>query len=383
MLVTTGCNPQNAKITEGSYTTFLATGTSPTLRKRSMDVQEYGEGRWEDGSHWQIDCREGLESDDMLPDAIDICGDLEADHERWLVADGFEAVSAPLDPWRGEAVMTSEGDLQVTFHQRLPNGEDFRFAFVVDPDFQPSSCQLDENGESSAQPIDGDWVAEWTAEEAADAENPFNPDAAPSTFETLYYLNAGAYQFNPSNTEAQWYFPQQWLAGFAASKFADDSFAIRSVRYGLPSVYAAFEADGIAVERSDLFFEDDAEDFPDLVAEVEQIQVDTVVDLELAGVTTEPKVHTNQWREVDEVEAGVDGWVELNYNWVGFDQASEDLIIGNPASGAFNLVLDGTDSQSKVFVSGSFEIKKIKKDHWVVDDLETVKLEENGVTLCD
>ncbi len=377
------CNPQNAKVTEGSYTALLSTNTSATLRKQSLDVADYGEGKWDEGEHWQVDCREGLDADDMLANPIDICGDFDPEHEQWLKTDGYEVVTSPLDPWRGEAIMTSEGDLQVTFHQRLPGGEDFRFAFVVDPDFQPSSCQLGDDGNAALEPIDGDWVQEWSAEEAADAENPVNPDAPPSTFETLYYLNAGAYQFNPASTDVQWFFPTEWLAGFASAKFADDSFASRSVRYGNPSAYASFEENDIEVSRSDLFYISDPEDYDDLIADVNDVQSTIVSEFAAVGVDVEPKVHTNLWRPADDAAPGLDKWGELNYNWVGFNEPASELVLGNPASGEFHLVFDGTDSQSRVVVRGTFEIKKIKKDQWTVDDLETTKLEENATALCE
>ena len=58
----------------------------------------------------------------------------------WLKNDAFYLKEGKFEPWRSEAVMTSEGDFQVTLHQRLGNGEDFRVAFVIDPSFQPVEC---------------------------------------------------------------------------------------------------------------------------------------------------------------------------------------------------------------------------------------------------
>ena len=60
---------------------------------------------------------------------------------NWLMNDSFFLKEGELDTWRSEAVMTSEGDFQITLHQELAGGkEDFRIAFVIDPNYQPVEC---------------------------------------------------------------------------------------------------------------------------------------------------------------------------------------------------------------------------------------------------
>ena len=78
-------------------------------------------------------------------------------HEAWVHRDSFQSVGEKMAPWRGEGIITTEGDLQVTFHHTLPGGADFRFAFVVDPNFQPTEC-VGDSGNVSLENLDGDWL---------------------------------------------------------------------------------------------------------------------------------------------------------------------------------------------------------------------------------
>src|SRR5690606_8053538 len=117
------------------------------------------------------------------------------------------------------------------------------FAFVVDPDFQPTTCEVDESGELEPVPLDGDWVANWTADLHA-----LDPNDLPGGYEILapyigdddaklYYLNARSVQFNPSGTEDAWSIPLEWRAGHAAGKFADELFHSRASRSAEPVLY--------------------------------------------------------------------------------------------------------------------------------------------------
>ncbi len=362
-----GCKPMNATVDEGSYKVFLSTSTSTTLFEERLDLDAFPE-------HYQIDCRSGDDLD-LLDDALDICGELDPDHETWLTFDGYEVVGGPLEPWRGEAIITSEGDLQLTFHQALPSGEDFRFAFVVDRAFQPTECALGAEGTTVRQAIDGDWLGNWSA----DAEEG-----------TLFYLNAGAYQFNPSNVEVQWTLPDEWLAGFAAARFSGEDMNLRSVRYGKPKAYAAYELEETEIKRQDLFYSavpvgvDPAQD-PDyqaLIGSVEGIRDAVVAEFASVNADVAPVLHTNEWRASDGNAPGLDGWVELHYNYVRFDQDRADLAVGDAASGEFHLVFDGFDSQSRAVVRGRFSVDEIKSDRWTVSDLRRVKAEQSGEVLC-
>jgi hypothetical protein len=95
-----------------------------------------------------------------------------------------------------------------------------------------------------------------------------------------------------------------------------------------------------------------------------------------------PIRHLNDWRPADGNAPGFDGWGELNYNYVAFSKTSQ-LEVGGAASGAFGLVLEATDSSSKVFVQGTFDIPKIRRDTWVARDLERETIEKNGTQLCE
>lgn len=404
--VTGGCNPQNAQVPEGSFTAALAYSTSNTLLLEAVDLEAFEK-------RVSFDCRDAPEEgefDFRLPTRNgDLCDEnacvktddptdiqyvdsseveaLTADgydcdesyppvHETWLAFDGFEVVTSPLEPWRGEAIITSEGDLQITIHNRLPGGADFRFAFVVDPKFQPRTCIADpETGGPKRVDIDGDWLANWSKD----------VDSG-----TLFYLNAGSYQFNPANLAESWTLPQEWLAGAAFARFAEEDFIARSVRYGRPSKYLAYEVDDSELTARDLFYCDvDAgadpttdECIQGMKERVNGFAQDVRNELHLIDADVTPRVHTNEWRPPDGNEPGLDAWMEMNYNYVRVDQAPDELIVGNPASGDFELVFDGLDSQSRLFIKGKFEVEKIKKDNWGVQDLRAEKYEEYGTILC-
>lgn len=352
----TGCTPESATVTGGQYTAFLAANTSQTLYQDRLDFSAAADT-------WSIDC-----GDFGLPDALAICDDplWGPEHETWLERDGYRVVQEDLDPWRGEAVVTSEGDLQIGFHQRLPGGEDFRFAVVVNPTFQPTECVSLPDGGVEAQPLDGDWIANWS-----EGQNG-----------TMFYLNAGAYQFNPSNTEQLWVLPEEWRAGYTTAKFAAEQFIGRRVRFGVPESYSSYELEEAAFpSASDLFYTSDAGQLAAQTARVQGVADEVEAELALVGVDANLGVHGNEWRVPDQRAEGLDGWGELHYNWIKFDNGS-DLSVGGSATGEFFLTFDGQESQSRVFVSGQFEVKRFHRDHWVTDDVTAVKLAENGTTLC-
>ena len=76
---------------------------------------------------------------------------------------------------------------------------------------------------------------------------------------------------------------------------------------------------------------------------------------------------------------------ELHYNIVAFDKTPEQMAKiqkGDALKGAFVIVADGLDSNSRFLLRGEFEIKKVKADRWTTKDLRAEKLEENGNSLC-
>lgn len=411
LLLAAGCAPQSAVLTEGRYWAFLSEGTSISLQKGSVDPTAFD-------NHWNVDCRDLTKKEREalgLPNPLSgVCSDRPGEvatvNERWVSQSAWQVVHEDIDPWRGEGIITSEGDLQVGFHHRLPGGEDLRFAFVVDPDFQPTTCEVDESGELEPVPLDGDWVANWTADLHA-----LDPNDLPGGYEILapyigdddaklYYLNARSIQFNPSDTEDAWSIPLEWRAGHAAGKFADELFHSRASRSAEPVLYDAYELNnGNAVEANpaNLFFcaMDPGEDpttnacLAGKIARVEAIVEQTAQDLKLVGVSSElvdgkagvgkpayrPMMHDNLWRTPDGFPGGFDGWVEYHFNYVVL---KGEVKKGQPVEGAFSIVFDGDESNSRFIVQGRFEIPRVVEDNWTMVDISEQKHEENGTVRC-
>lgn len=429
------CAPQNAELTEGSYTAFLATSTSSSLVKGAVDPEDFD-------THWTLDCREfenrkeelALQLENPLLDGKG-CTDLvelgdsewdqgESTQEGWLLEDGYQVVQEPLDPWRGEALVTTEGDLQVGFHHRLPGGEDFRFIFVINPLFRPSLCVADETGKSEPQELDGDWVGEWGTT-VADVLAAHPDDPSYDMFREfpdgdVYFFTANSYQFNPDDPQSQdnpfWSLPNEWGAANGNGKYAEEFFSNRTIRYGEPILYSSFEStdDVFAPVQSpeNVWYcqqggengEAGSEDCQnttgnyewttrsELIARAEAVADETAQEMALVsdlgdGALTpfRPIVEDNLWRPDDGEAPGLDGWAELHYNWVIIDKGS-DVVKGGNVSGAFQLVMDGSTSTSRYFVSGKFDVERIKGDIWSNKDLQELKAEEaaeNGTPLCE
>ncbi len=424
-LLAVACAPQSAQLTEGSYMAFIDADDSLTIAKEEVDPEDYD-------TYFNVDCREFETPEDekalRLPDPINICGDKKwpPQIEQWAIDSGFYAVTEDLDPWRGEAIITSEGDLQIGFHHRLPGGADMRFLFTVNPTFQPTQCV---QGQAEGVPWDGNWIEEWSEAELTYIAS--LPDDRREAFshmddflETgrLYFLTGGSYQLNPLDTLDLWFLPDHFVAGSAQGKFAEERIWHRSARYGEPYVYNAIDAIGatdstILIDASDVWWCDLAAG-----SDPEEVQCSRTFDTNWDGISGgagdsdetfeehvrnaqernqtemdwltsptgkpedsvyayEPISHANEWRIPDGLPPGFDSWAELHPNFVVF---SEDSVLeaGGAASGAFTLTLESNDSSTRVFVKGRFEIDKIKNDKWRAEDLEQNKLDEAGVTLC-
>ena len=92
--------------------------------------------------------------------------DISFETHKFLQNDGFYLLSQPVEPWRTEAMINGEGDLQLTVHHALPDGEDFRFMFSIDPYFRPTLCTTDAEGNPKVEYLDGsDWVDRWSENE--------------------------------------------------------------------------------------------------------------------------------------------------------------------------------------------------------------------------
>ncbi len=268
ILLAMGCKPQSAELNTTNYFAFMSESTSFSLLKGTVDPED-----WSD--KFVVDCRDfGTKKENevlKLPDALKICKDWTdrdgdghpaPEIESWMGQGGFHVLTEEVVPWRGEAIITSEHDLQLSFHHRLPGGGDFRFSIVVDPDFQPTECAVKGEG-ADAQPIDGDWLENWTQDlrNLADADElkPGHQILADHIDKgKLWYLNARGFQLDPADPEDTfWSLPEHYRAGFAAAKFAEEKFHTRAPRWGDPFVYDLVENDmNVTPTSSDLWYTD-------------------------------------------------------------------------------------------------------------------------------
>ncbi|MGC6492127.1 MAG: hypothetical protein ACON5B_04735 [Myxococcota bacterium] len=430
VLFASACGPQNAQITAGDYTAYMAASQSLTVRKGDINFDAIENRR-------AIDCREFADANAAETEALRIAGrdlvcpgddgvgnsDWPPAQEAWLGQDGFYVFGEQLDPWRGEAIITSEGDVQIGFHHSIPGGADMRFSITVDPGFQPTICEQNEAGDGVvANNLDGDWVENWT-QEWYDSND---PDGDP-TGAQVFNLNAFSYQFDTTSIDAEsgaiptflldrWSLPEEWRAGFARARLGDDDFDMRRIRYGEPEAYIAeaIEDGGRNIFTTDpwvcaLNENGDPEDnrcygdygpfvfgqYGELVSYANDVadEVDTQLHnfgiwpknedgTEINGLPAlRPTVEKNRWRQRDDVISGLDNWVGLNYAWVKFDAGSQ-LEVGGAASGEFMVFFDGTENASRLIVRGRFDVSKFKQDTWGTPYLPTIKFEESGTTPC-
>lgn len=425
-LLLAACAPQSAVLESGSYVAFLSEGTSLSLAKGEVDPADEG---WTNA--YNFDCREFedaatrnlLELEDPIP-----CGgelyedDRNADgelrlHETWVPQAGYRVVHLDgMEAWRGEAVVTAEGDLQIGFHHRMPGGADMRFIFAIDPDFQPTTCEPDAEGGVVTEPLDGDWLSEWSAElgdlsNLSDNEQQAYAHMADYLDDgQLFFLNAQSYQVNPRQVADFWSLPDQFEAGAARAKIAEELLIQRQSVWAYPRVYAQVDdpsgsEDFSPFNEQDLWWceleeganpnrdscDPDSQytDMDELEAKVVNTATKTYDELRRAFrpgnvdpvFEYRPITHLNRWRSPDGVPAGFDGWGEMHYNYVVFSGDS-NLEVGGRAEGAFSMAFEAVDSFTQVFVTGTFSIESIKRDRWVTEDLRAVKAEENGVDLC-
>ena len=356
-----GCVPQHAELS-GSYTTWLAAGSSGTVDEAKLDLTDAA----------LFNCS-GTEVKGFEDYDVSACSDLEFDPQwfTWLKDDGYYVLQGSLESWRSEAIITSEQDLQLTFHVDLGDNQDFRVAWVIDPDFQPTRCSQDDAGSTVLELWDGeDWVEKWAEDE---------------TGEAIYYLNAGSYQLNPYDSEDYWVLPQEWLAGFGKAKFAAEEFNSHPTDFGL---YESGYTTGFYVELDP--DDPDMDAYDALLTDVQESAVDwtdemagaDAVELQYGDSSFQMKVEDNSWRPVDQSSAGLDSWVQVESSWVVFDQDPNDIRAGDAASGSFQILFDGTESGSHVLVSGEFDIPEVFEDRWGYTDLMADKIEENNTPTC-
>ncbi len=361
LLLIIGCVPQHAEIT-GTYTAWLAAGSSGTVDEERLDLSEAA----------LFNCS-GTEVVGFDEYDVAACTDLGFDPQwfTWLSDDGYYVTRGDLVSWRSEAIITSEADLQVTFHVDLGDGQDFRVAWVIDPDFQPTRCEQDESGATVLELWDGeDWIEQWASDEDGEA---------------IYYLNAGSYQLNPYDSEDYWVLPQEWLAGFGKAKFAAEEFNSHPTDFGM---YEAGSTTGFYVDLDPN--DPDMDAYDDLFSSVQEssqawaseMTSADAIQLGYGDDAYQMKIENNSWRPVDQSSAGLDSWVQVESSWVIFDQDPNDIQAGDSASGSFQILFDGTESGSHVLVAGTFDIAEVFEDRWGYTDLMSEKLEENNTPVC-
>jgi hypothetical protein len=335
----------------------------------------------------------------------------------------FYLYQGDIESYREEAVLTAEGDLQLTIHTTTKFG-DMRFGWVIDPDFSPTECVENEKGEAEERSLfnDGNWIDGWSAND---------PDGM-----TVYHLNAGAIQANPNKVDDYWYFHRTWSAGAGFSRFGDEDAYMYSTdyidyakdsdgNYAVNPLWVGRDDEGNVVsgygnygteQYPELNCGDgdncknfsDYNDFYEAIVDNfnnggEDRNGDAVipVDYELEELAALPhddfplyvRVEDNSWRYTAEGAgtdaSGFDGWVSVNPNWVRFDWSREDLAaittgqLSKPLKGDFQLYMYSSDNTGSVwFYRGSFEITNVAVDTWGYEELDEIKREENNTPEC-
>lgn len=394
-----GCNPQDAEVS-GSYVAYLANeGSENVLR-----LERYGVPVSEQAADLgltPVDCRdldylredaeteeeadaavaaERLPGVDYNTECLDENGERkEPSYFTWLnqysywKSEGNFGPDKKLEPWRSEAVITSEGDLQLTIHVRVKGIGDMRFGWVIDPDFAPIECVDGVDG-SVAQAVDGNWLNGWSAGEESG---------------TLWFLNSGSYQINPSDNGEYWYLPEDWRAGHSFARFEDETFYAHSMDYndvyGQPMWVYSYAGGAFDAPRGGAGAYGA---WRDAITET-MAGVTDFADLGKSDFEQTFKIEDNSWREVTDAEvsdaAGLDGWVGVSPSWVRVDNPG-DIRIGTdtPVTGEFQIYLEGVAAASKFIVKGEFKINNIREDVWgYAPTLEERKQEENGTVGCD
>lgn len=389
-LLLVGCNPQDA-VVDGDWVIWLAGNSSASVDHDLVDL----EGLSSIDCYWPEDDISYIGSSDDAPSCEDLA--LTA-WQDWILDDGYYVKSDKLTAWRTEAIVNGEGNFQLTIHQDLDHGEDFRVAFAIRPDFAPVVCTTDDAGDAVIEYVDGgNTLEQWSADEGD---------------YYIYYLNAGTYQFNPgkdpNNSDAQqdsanyWYLDRDQTSGFGYAKWADDNFNSYPTDFNWDDPQHCRKREktrllypGQNFSRSGYFNEDCDEqvdyDTPELhlAAIVDDLtsRSETWVEqwnslyLMPSDLTFGYKIESNDWRPIDDVAAGLDGWAEVNSSWVRVKKSSK-LVAGGSAEGDFQIYMAGTESTSHMLVKGTFKVDEIREDKWGYIDLESSLREENGTPFC-
>lgn len=403
LILSAGCSHDSVDFTGVQLTALFSEDSSLSLSKGVIDLEGFDQT-------WNVDCRELDDEAFRLPDNLPICEgttiegeqvDFPFTHEVTANFSGYRgAFIEDVEVFRSEAMITSEGDFQFNFHFKLPGTSEGRIAIAINPIFQPRRCVETEEG-VVGEPLDGNWVEQWSTDLAKVAANDDGlypewmvADATDLPNGSMYYLNALSYQFNPKDTCERWTLPNRWRAGYSQGKFGEEYVTARSSRYGTPGAYVATDADDTeCVAINDIYYTavpegSDPTDSSAWRSMMSRAGDDILLERnELAALTPEgvpfmaPVIHDNAWRVPDSVPGGLDGWADVHYAYVIIDEGS-DLSVGGTASGAFSILLRGTDSQSIFHIHGRFATDTIRKDKWTAPYLPDIKREEAGTVSC-
>lgn len=370
-------------------------------------------------------CAEAVDDDpDNDPDGnmftTNDCTVRQARYMNWLDDKGFYLKTDELTTWREEAVLTAEGDLQLTVHMQTEFG-DVRFGWVIRPNFNPTEC-VDVDGVSTQRPVfdDSNWIDGWSGMYEEDDGY------------TVYLLNAGASQVNPADGD-EWYFDETWLAGYSFSRFGDEDAYMYTSDYADYSDAAVEpfwvsrddegKVNGGYPTKADIQYPElncgdggdgcaqviDYADFVDVLKDnfnyggVDRDGNEVLpADHEFANYgrlsrddfefTT--KIEDNSWRTTAPGTGGdaqgLDGWSSVNPNWVRLKISREDLdalqpgTLASPITGDFQILSYSADSTGSVWsFQGSFSINKISEDVWGADEeLDSLKTTENETPTC-
>ena len=459
----TGCAPDHADV-EGDWFAWLAAGSSPTIQEDELSLDDAtvfecsGRG-WDPttcdfvpgyigptmggyddsdqyiggdcarmNSEGNFDIRQG-ECDGAYAEDCneeDIAGfTAECDQLRsleknqWVLDDGYYGLKGDLDAWRSEALINSEGDLQLTIHVDLGDDQDFRYVWSIDPAFAPDDCLENDEGELYRAFSDGsNWVQEWSEDEEGNL---------------IYYLTAASYQVNLTDSEISWYLAEDMVAGYSHAKFAAEEFSSHPGEYGhydleggplpwgtdaisggtLAGGFLGVDVDGhagtIGFAGSDDYvdwYEQYQANFETLCGTVKGAKCENFDDddtmtwedemvLALGAVTDsngngllddgearfEHKIEGNMWRPLDNTISGMDGWMEVHSSWVRL-KTGQTVAPGETVAGDFQIFFEGAEAGSRLLVRGAFEITDLEMDRWGYDILEDTKREENGTPYC-
>ncbi|MFZ5477077.1 MAG: hypothetical protein ACOZNI_09910 [Myxococcota bacterium] len=347
--------------------------------------EETGEPVLDDEGNPVLDTENDPDGD---PSTRNDCTAIEPAWFTWLDDQAYYTLDGAFEPggetyaWRTEAVISAEGDLQLTFHIDYPRLGDLRAGWVIDPDFQPTACIDDGEGGADLVNVDGDWLEGWSSGEESG---------------TLWHLNSGAYQLSPSDY-TYWGLPQEWQAGAAFGRFEDEQLYGHAIDYDdaaetsdYPYGYQLYQPyyESYASRSTATF--DYASDYDEWIAGIDTT-LEGLTELGTVGgsaLDVEFKVEDNSWRVPDYERSETDtsgfyDWTGVSVSWVRIKNP-EDIAphTETPVVGEFQIMLDGVASASKIFIRGDFVLENIREDVWGYSPtLEERKEDENGTPDC-